>query len=265
MNLLFAYVLITGALVAGTPRVLAPEEVSRATDAALAISGVLPDSPAERAGFTISDTVISATDAHGSWRANDPASFSDFIAASGGRAIELNIKRGGSDESLTVIPVAGLVASNPTRYALGIEVATIGIVSLSLPQAMLEGARLTWGATLLTAIGLWHFFYGIVTGHADLSQVAGPIGIAGVVGSASEGGLGALLSIVAIISINLALINLIPIPALDGGRFLFVIIESIVRRPIKPSVARAMNAASFVLLILLMLVVTANDIYRIVR
>ncbi|MDP2593909.1 MAG: M50 family metallopeptidase, partial [bacterium] len=271
MNFFFAYVLITGALVAGTPRALAPEEVSRATDAALAVSGVLPDSPAARAGFSVGDTIILATDANGSWRANDPASFSDFVAASDGpsgtrglRPITLTIKHNGQEQTLTVIPVAGLVANDETRYALGIEIATIGTVSLSLPQAVIDGAQLTWGATMLTAVGLWHFFYGIVTGHADLSQVAGPVGIAGVVGSASTNGLGALLAIVAIISINLALINLIPIPALDGGRLLFVIIESIVRRPIKPSVARAVNAASFVLLILLMLVVTANDIYRIV-
>ena len=264
MNLLFAYVLITGALVAGTPRALAPEEVSRATDAALAVSGVLPGSPAARADFNIGDTIVSARGTAGEWGAADPASFSDFVAASGGEAIELTIKRGVSDELLTVIPVAGLVARDESRYALGIEVATIGSVSLSLPQAIIEGAQLTCGATLLTAAGLWHFFYGIVTGHADLSQVAGPLGIAGVVGSASADGLGALLSIVAIISINLALINLIPIPALDGGRLLFVLIEGILRRPISPTVTRGLNSASFALLILLMLAVTAHDIYRIV-
>ncbi|MDP2665790.1 MAG: site-2 protease family protein, partial [bacterium] len=122
----------------------------------------------------------------------------------------------------------------------------------------------TWGATKLTAIGLWHFFYGIFTLSADLSQVAGPIGIAGVVGTASMQGFGYLFSIMAIISINLALINLIPIPALDGGRLLFVTIESIIRRPIKPAVAQALNGIGFLFLILLMLVVTAHDIFKIV-
>ena len=78
-------------------------------------------------------------------------------------------------------------------------------------------------------------------------------------------GIGDLFSIMAIISINLALINLIPIPALDGGRLLFVIVESIIRRPIKASVARAVNAAGFAFLILLMVVVTAHDIFKIVR
>ncbi len=68
----------------------------------------------------------------------------------------------------------------------------------------------------------------------------------------------------AIISINLALINLLPIPALDGGRLLFVIIEGIVRRPIKANVVRAFNTAGFAFLILLMVVVTAHDIFKII-
>ncbi|MDP2652293.1 MAG: site-2 protease family protein, partial [bacterium] len=83
-------------------------------------------------------------------------------------------------------------------------------------------------------------------------------------GAASMGGLGNFFSIMAIISINLALINLIPVPALDGGRLLFVIIESIVRRPIKPSIAHTINAVGFALLVLLMAVVTVHDIFRIV-
>ena len=94
--------------------------------------------------------------------------------------------------------------------------------------------------------------------------MAGPIGIAGAVGSASAQGFGNLLSIVAIISINLAIINLIPVPALDGGRLLFVLIESIIRRPIKPRIAQTVNAIGFVFLILLMVVVTAHDIFKIV-
>jgi len=116
----------------------------------------------------------------------------------------------------------------------------------------------------MTAQGLWDFFYRIFTLSADFSQVAGPVGIAGAVGSASAQGLGELFSIMAIISINLAIINLIPIPALDGGRLLFVIVESIIRRPINPRVAQTVNAIGFVALILLMVVVTAHDIFKIV-
>ena len=167
-------------------------------------------------------------------------------------------------QTITATPAEGVVTSDPFRYALGVEVATVGVVPLSLPAAITEGASLTWSATTLTATGLWQFFYSVFTLSANLSQVSGPVGIAGAVGSASAQGFGDLLSIMALISINLALINLIPIPALDGGRLLFVIIESIIRRPIKPSVARTINSIGFVFLILLMVVFTAHDIFKIV-
>ena len=116
----------------------------------------------------------------------------------------------------------------------------------------------------MTAIGLGHFFYGMLTFSADLSQISGPVGIAGIVGSASAQGLGDLLSIMAVISINLAIINIIPIPALDGGRLLFVIIESVIRRPIKASLANSVNMVGFAFLILIMVFVTAHDIFKIV-
>lgn len=264
MNLLFAYVLITGALIAGTPRALSENELGAAHDMQLLVSNVLSGSPASVAGLLPGDAIISAKDAKGEWRAVDPKSFSAFVNASGGDAITFDIQRNGTEQSITATPKEGVVPNEPFRFALGVEVATIGVVPLSFVAALTSGAQLTWGATVLTAQGLGHFFYGVFTLSADLSQVAGPIGIAGAVGAASMQGVGDLFSIMAIISINLALINLIPVPALDGGRFLFVIVESVIRRPIKPSVARTVNAVGFIFLILLMLVVTAHDIFKIV-
>lgn len=265
MNLIFAYVLITGALVAGTPRALSAAEVSQARDVQLAVADVLPQSPAAIAGLTPGDVITSATLASGEWHASDPASFSAFIATSGGGPVVLSLSRAaGGTASLSVTPAAGLIASDPARYALGVEVATIGVIPVSFGHALVEGANLTWGALSLTAVGLWHFFYGVFTLSANLSQVAGPVGIAGAVGAASQQGIGDLLSLMAIISINLALINLIPVPALDGGRLVFVLIEGVTRRRIKPSVEQAVNGIGFVLLVLLMVVVTAHDILKLI-
>lgn len=263
MNLLFAYVLIASSLVLGTPRALSDDEIANATGVELAVANVLPGSPAASAGLLPGDSILSAKDAAGEWHAADPRSFSDFIAASGGSPIILSVKRGGEDTALTATAEAGIIAADPSRYALGVEVGTIGVAPLPLFAALTEGAVLTWGAISLTATGLVHFLFSIFTLSANFAQVAGPVGIAGVVGAASSQGLGNLLSIVAIISINLALINLIPIPALDGGRLLFVIIESIIRRPIKAGVVQAVNGAGFALLLFLMAVVTMHDIFRI--
>lgn len=266
MNLLFAYVLITGALVAGTPRALSESELSAATQVELAVANVLPGSPAAAAGILPGDIILSAEDGHYAFSGADPAAFTKFVADGGGNATVALLVRhaSGDEETLFARPLTGVVAADPSRPALGVEVAAIGVVPVSFGAAITEGAVLTWEATVLTAEGLWRFFSGVFTLSADLSQVAGPVGIAGVVGSASAQGIGNLLSLMAIISINLALINLIPIPALDGGRLLFVIIESIIRRPINPSIARSVNAIGFAFLILLMVAVTAHDIFRIV-
>ena len=266
MNLLFAYVLITGALIAGTPRAISQDEIAYARGVELAIANVLPSSPAAEAGLLPGDVILSAEDGHYAFSGTNPAAFTKFVSNGGGNTtIALSVRHTDGKETLLFArPTFGIIASDPSRPALGVEVATIGVVPLSLGAAIVEGASLTWGTVTVIAAGLCHFFYGIFTFSADLSQVAGPVGIAGAVGSASTQGFGYLFSIMAVISINLALINLIPVPALDGGRLLFVIIESIIRRPIKPSVARAVNSVSFALLVLLMVVVTAHDIFKIV-
>lgn len=266
MNLLLAYVLITGALIAGTPRALEQSEVASARNVELMVANVLPGSPAEVAGLHPGDVIVSAEDGHFAFNGTDPKMFTDFVAAGkGNTTIALNVKTpDNKKETLFARPVAGLVPSDPTRAVLGVEVGTVGVVPVSFGKAIVEGAKLTWGAIVLTTEGLIHFFYGIFTFSADLSQVSGPVGIAGVVGSASAQGFGNLLTIMAIISINLALINLIPVPALDGGRLLFVIIEGITRRRISVKVAQSVNAVGFVALILLMIVVTAHDIFKIV-
>jgi regulator of sigma E protease len=228
------------------------------------VANVLPGSPAAQAGLLPGDSILTAEDSTGKWHATDPQSFSAFVSSSNGETITLGVKHNDKEKTLIATPAKGIATADSNRYALGVEVATIGVVPLSFVSAITMGANLTWETIVLTAQGLWHFFYGIFTLSADLSQVAGPIGIAGAVGSASAQGFGTLLSIMALISINLALINLIPVPALDGGRLFFVIIESIIRRPIKPSVSQAVNAVGFAFLILLMLVVSAHDIFKMV-
>src|SRR3989344_3347722 len=130
MNLFFAYVLITGALIMGTPRALPPGELANARDTELMVANVLPGTPADLAGLLPGDSIISASDAAGEWRAIDPKSFSAFIAGSG-RVVTLEEKRDGHGVSLNATPVAGVASADPSRYALGVEVATIGVVPLS--------------------------------------------------------------------------------------------------------------------------------------
>lgn len=266
MNLLFAWVLISTTLALGTPRALTPDEAARATDATLAVASVLPGTPAAEAGLAPGDTIVSIEGAGGRFEGADPNSFTAFIAEheAGSELMLHTVSLTGESRDIAISPRTGIVPAEPERAALGVSLTPVGIIAVPWWQAPFEGARLTWEVTKQTTVALLSFFAGIFTFTADLSQVAGPVGIAGAVGHASDSGFASLLTITAIISINLALINLLPIPALDGGRLLFVAIEALLRRPLNPLYANAVNAVGFGLLILLMLVVTANDIFRII-
>lgn len=266
MNLLFAYLLITATLFMGTTRALTDEEALFAPDAQLAVANVLPGSPAADAGLVPGDIILEARRGETIFTGADAKMFTAFVAESASDGGVSLVVQGlaGEVRELKAQPAPGVIAAAPERPALGVGLSAIGTVALPWWQAPIEGARITWSLTQQTAIALLGFFASIFTLSADLAQVAGPVGIAGAVGDASASGLIALMTITALISINLALINLLPIPALDGGRLLFVAIESVIRRPIPPAFANAVNGIGFLALILLMLVVTASDIFKIV-
>jgi len=266
MNLLLAYVLISTTLAIGTPRALDADEVAKASDVVLTVSDVLPDTPAAAAGLKVGDQIAAIrTGASASSKVlatTSPDAFLDFVRSDTSEApIDFILVRDSATTSLSATPKAGIIPDDPSRVALGVSVVPVGIVPVSLLYAPIEGASLTWEVTKETAVGLGQFLWNAVTLRADLSEVSGPIGIAGAVGHAYSQGFAELLSIAAIISINLAIINLLPLPALDGGRLLFVIIEAITRRPIPPRFAAYVNGVGFVLLILLMLVVSGHDIW----
>jgi regulator of sigma E protease len=129
-------------------------------------------------------------------------------------------------------------------------------------KAFWEGTKLTYSVVNETFFSLIDFFGKVFRGKADISQVSGPVGIAGLVGDASHFGFIYLLGFTAFISINLAVINFMPFPALDGGRIFFLLIEAIIRRPISPKILNFINALGFMFLIGLMLFVTFFDVVK---
>jgi regulator of sigma E protease len=262
MNLFFAYLLLTLTLAVGMPRSLSEEEAVRDPEAALVVSSVMSGSPAEEAGLKPGDLIRSATYEGVTFSGPRSSEFTTFVA-NAPWDIELTVERAGETLTFSALPESGIIPDDLSRAALGVAISPVGTIPVPLHRAPLEGAVLTWEVTKQTALGLTHFFAGIATFSADLSQVSGPVGIAGAVGDAGASGIVPLLTLTAIISINLALINLLPFPALDGGRLLFVAIEAVTRRPIPPQLANALNFGGFALLILLMLVITASDVFKI--
>ena len=267
MNVLLAYVLIVGSLVVGNQQELEYGHEGTATHIHMAFAQVRPGSPADKAGLKSGDIVTNSVIREGAlgigYNGTNPVGLMTLIGTDANLSpMIFSVERNSKPLTITVVPEKNIIAGSPNQPAIGVSIVEIGIVKTPLLQSFTDGFTVLGNMTTSIAGGLYDLLKGIVTFKADLSQVAGPVGIVGIVGQATATGFGELLSLTALVSINLAIINLIPIPALDGGRLLFVIIEAIIRRPLNAKIAERVNMVGFGLLLLLMFVVTAHDIFR---
>jgi len=264
-NIVLAWILFSTTLMAGTPAIGGPhnEPLSQyISGEKLLITHVLPNSPAEAASLMSGDEIVSVSYKDALVKADTPDVVSSFINSHSGEPLDVRIRRDGKEETVTVIPEKGLISESLETPAIGIGMGRVGTLQLPVHLAVLEAGKQTIEILYRVTIGIGTFLYDALLLKADLSTVAGPIGIVSLVGDASNLGLVALLNFTAFISLNLAVINLIPFPALDGGRLLFLVIEAVKGSPIKPRVANICNFIGFAFLIVLMLVVTYGDIIR---
>lgn len=268
MNILLAWVLISFGFASGMPvsSSSAPKN-SVIHDSTLVVIEVAPKSPAQMAGLMPGDKILGVVDttSHDSkdmLLTPGVQVFQDYIKTKNDKLLDIQVLRKDTFQNISVTPKTSDGAKVPT---IGISMDMIGTVRLSLPRALWEGAKMTVYMLKSTAVGLAKLVSTAIIGKADLSAVSGPVGIAGIVGDAYKFGIGYLFSFAALISINLAIINLIPFPALDGGRLLFLLIEKIKGSRIKPAIANTINAVGFFLLIGLMLVVTYHDILKLIK
>ena len=259
-NFLLAWVFISGGLVLGLPTP-AGEEITGAVlkNAKLMITSVKEGSPAAAARLKPGDNILSLQSEEKLLENPTDDQAREFIFESGGNPITLAYLRNGASARTVLSAKEGVVQN---KLAIGVSLDMVGIMSLPFFQAIWHGLRQTVELSIFTTISILAFIKALLLGQAGLSSVSGPVGIIGLVGDASSLGFVYLLSLTAMISINLAVLNLVPLPALDGGRLLFVFIEYLKGSPIKPSVTNAANAIGFGLLLFLMLLVTYSDILK---
>ena len=263
MNILTAWVIFFAVAMIGTPTAVNEENLSDSTGATLRITTILPDSPAKRANIPLGAIIKKVESGVENLDVLTPSAFSDFIVANADTEVTIYYDHKKSAEEAVLLPEAGLIEEDPSRKAIGLSTALVSIEREEPLEALLTATTRTYHTLIAITIGVSSFLASAFTLSADVSQVTGPIGIAGMVGDAAEFGFVSLLVFTAFISLNLAVINLLPIPALDGGRLLFVLAEAIIRRPIDPEWMGRVNFIGFALLILLMIAVTYNDILRI--
>lgn len=258
-NVLFAWVLISSALMIGAPMSVTPETRGLVGEPGITILQVFSEAPAEIAGLEPGDVVRELSTVDG--RVLVPhtvEALQDFIAESAGIPLDVVYERGGESFVTNITPAI----NDAQRGVIGVSLDMVGVVQLGPIAALAEGGRTTFYLTHAVAKGLGGFVADAVRGVADYSQISGPVGIVGLVGGAAERGIIALLSFTAIISLNLAIINLVPFPALDGGRILFVAIEGVIRRRLPAVFTQWANIVGFFALILLMVVITVSDVIK---
>lgn len=211
------------------------------------VGDVYEDYPAYSAGLEAGD-LVTAIDGQAidSW-----TDMTDIIQNNVGTALTFTVDRDGEIVDLTVTPEAGDSGTG-----------VIGIVaareSVSVFEAVKIGFQQTYELTKLILVSLWQ----MITGAIGL-ELAGPVGVGQMVGQAASYGFYSFLIFIAAISVNLGIVNLLPLPALDGSRLVFLAIAGIRRKPISANVEGMIHFVGFMLLIGLLIIVTYFDITRI--
>ncbi len=216
---------------------------------------VVKNTPAAQVGLIVGDVV---TNVNGK-KITDTKEFADLTRKYLGDKITIDVKRGDRLISLVVTPRKEYPKG---EGPLGVAISSTEIKKYAWYEAPFFG---TWEAikfSLLILTGLFDMVVNLVLHGARPAGVAGPIGVAQLTGQAVSYGLNATLWFMALLSLNLAVLNVLPIPALDGGRLFFILIELITRKKVNAKYETLAHAVGLVLLLSLIVVITFFDVLR---
>jgi regulator of sigma E protease len=220
-------------------------------DAYPRISGIVPGEPAEKAGFQAGDVIVAVN----GQRTIFGSQVSEAISKHAGQPIEITIRRDGVDRTITV---------TPARYG---DSARIGInlreEFRSYRPGPIEAVGMSVQRNVEMSGMILRTLWDLVSGEASPRQLMGPVGIAQLSGESAQVGWLALFGLMATLSLNLGLLNLLPIPVLDGGHIFIMAVETIARRDFSLAMKEKMLLAGFVALMALMATVIYNDLTRI--
>ena len=223
------------------------------------IVGVIENSPAEKAGLKDGDVVL-AVDGE---TIGELKNFIGLIEKNKDREVELLLGREKETISFFITPRA---EPPENEGPLGVMVSNVEMKKYPLwqmlPRGIIEGFKeaIGWGHLIFTALA--KILTDLVTRGIVPHDLAGPVGIYQITSNVAQQGLLSILQFVGILSVNLAVLNILPFPALDGGRLIFIIYEAVTRRRPKPSIEHWTNAIGMTFLLLLIVLVTINDINR---
>jgi regulator of sigma E protease len=221
------------------------------------VGAVEPESPAAQAGIQKGDRIV-AVDSQAITAWDD---LSNGIKQSGGQPLNLRVQRNGEEMAMTVQPrkreVKNIFGELKEDWMIGIGSQVSiekGDPGLAVSRAFVQ----TYEYSKLTLIGL----YKMITREVSPRNLGGPILIAQMAGQQPQEGIGSFLAFLAVLSINLGVLNLLPVPVLDGGHLFFFAVEAIIGRPVSLKYREKAQQVGIFLLLLLMIFAFANDIFR---
>lgn len=259
MNVLLAWFLFTLGYVIGMPQIV--ENVSkygRVTQGKTQVMSVLAKSPADLAGIKGGDEFLTVN----GLPVDGAESVRDYTSTHEGQPMEVTYRRGEETLAATLTPTPVDVGGGEMRPAIGVELVKVGILSYPIWFAPVQGAVATWYSLreIVSQFGI--LLRDLVTQRPVTADFSGPVGIAIITSEVAAMGFRYLLQFTALLSLNLAVINILPIPALDGGRVLFLAIEKLRGRAASRRVEIMAHNIGFMALMLLVIVVTVGDIGR---
>ncbi len=256
MNFVLAWVLMSIGAGIGLPAAISsPNDLpahARLVNPQIAILEVMPNAPAAKAGLMSGDVILDIN--HQPFASGED--MSNYVKTHAGQSFLFDVDRDGQKLSVSVQSIAN---PGPNQGPTGIQLASVGKLVFPWYLAPWEGLKVLYIQTSSFLSGLGQ----LITGKVSVSNLGGPVKIAQITGQVRAMGFDYLLQFAAFLSINLAILNILPFPALDGGRVLFLIIEKVRRKRNNQVVEQWVNTIGFALLILLMVFVTAHDVFNI--
>jgi len=240
----------------GQASVIIDEENAKSVkDVKIQISEIVKDSPADWAEIKIGDTIVQADEV----KINSIEDLQNYTQENLGEPIVLSITRGKESFTKEIIPRENYPEN---EGALGVSLAQTAVVSYSFLEAIKQGFEYTVHLTIFIIMAFASIIWGLITTGKTVAEVSGPVGIAVMTQQAAAMGFLTVLNFTALISVNLAIINALPLPALDGGRMVFLIVEKIKGSPLNQQWEAKANNFGFMLLMALMVVVTFKDVAK---
>ena len=262
MNVVLAGALLSFGFMIGLPTDLSVDPGKYAViveQAQVMVQAVDKASPAEEAGIKFGDRILKID----GQEIKSSEGMVDYVQANFEKEMLLLVERGGTQTELKMTP--RLVKPGEGSPRLGVMLADAGIVRYPWYIALYKGFIAAGIGLINIFIAFYLLIKNLILGQGLMFEVSGPVGIAVMVGQSARLGISYLINVTAMISLSLAAINILPIPALDGGRILFILIEKIIRRPLPMKYEQFAHTIGFVLLMILIVAVTGRDIWGLIK